>query len=65
MKVPAPSEIVPFPTSQPELLDAPISSELDKFVAKARQIAESRPDILRAIENDQNATDSKETSAPS
>jgi hypothetical protein len=45
--------VVPVALAELELVDTPISSDLDKFVAKARQIAESSPEILLAIEKDQ------------
>ena len=41
--------------AQLDLVDAPVSSDLDRFVAKAEKIAQSHPEILRAIENDQKA----------
>ena len=48
-------EIAQFQALQPDLLDTPVSSELDKIVAKAEQIAHSHPKILEAIERDQDA----------
>ena len=58
-----PSKIVPFALTQPELIETPVSSDLDKFVEKATQIAESNPEILLAIEKDQIAHGLKKKAA--
>jgi hypothetical protein len=49
------AEIIPFEPLQRELIESPISSELDQFVGNAVEIAQRHPEILTAIERDQTA----------
>jgi hypothetical protein len=48
-----PAEAVSFEPPQLELIESPISSELDQFVENAVGIAKQHPEILTAIECDQ------------
>lgn len=57
------AKTLPFEPAQPDLVDGPVSSDLDKFVAKALQIADSSPEILLAIERDQVAHGLKKKAA--
>jgi hypothetical protein len=47
------AKTVPFEPPQLELIDGPVSSELDQFVEIAAGIAKRHPEILSAIERDQ------------
>ena len=50
----------PFEPAQLELIEAPVSSELDQFVEIAVKMAKQHPEILTAIERDQTAYGLKE-----